>query len=106
MTDPNMPPPERPVAEPTHTTVNVQPERRGGGGGGVVAFLVIGLLVVVAIIAFVLLNGNGNPIEDAADTNVAVDVNLPELPDAPTLPEAPSLPPVEPPSIPGPAPSE
>lgn len=105
MTDPNLPPPERVVVEPTHTTVNVQPERKGGGGG-VVAFLVIGLLVVVAIIAFVLLNGNRNPIEEAADTNVAVDVNLPDLPDAPTLPEAPSLPQVEPPSVPGPAPAE
>lgn len=105
MTDPNTPPPERVIVEPTHTTVNVQPEK-SGGGGGVVAFLVIGLLVVVAIIAFVLLNGEGNPIEDAADTNVAVDVNLPDLPDAPTLPEAPSLPQVEPPSMPGPAPAE
>lgn len=104
MTDPNMPPPERVAAEPTHTTVNVQPQK--SGGGGVAAFLVIGLVVVVAIIAFVLLNGNGNPIEDAADTNVAVDVNLPDLPDVPTLPEAPSLPQVEPPTLPSPAPAE
>jgi hypothetical protein len=103
MTDPNLPPTERVVVEPRHTTVNVQPERRGGGGG-VVAFLVIGLLVVVAIIAFVLLNGSQNPIEKAADTNVAVDVELPDvnLPE-PTMPE---LPQVEPPSVPGPAPAE
>lgn len=100
MTDPNLPPPERVIVEPRHTTVNVQPERRGGGGG-VVAFLVIGLLVVVAIIAFVLLNGSENPVTDAADTNVDVEVNLPDLPEAPKLPEAPSLPPVEPPTVPG-----
>jgi hypothetical protein len=99
MTDPNLPPPERVVAQPTHTTVNVQPEK-SGGGGGVAAFLVIGLVVVVAIIAFVLLNGNGNPIEDAADTNVAVDVNLPDLPEAPSMPQ------VEPPTLPSPAPAE
>jgi hypothetical protein len=100
MTDPNLPPTERVVVEPRHTTVNVQPERRGG----VVAFLVIGLLVVVAIIALVLLNGNQNPIEEAADTNVAVDVNLPDV----NLPEPkmPELPQVEPPSVPGPAPAE
>ena len=99
MTDPNLPPAERVVVEPTHTTVNVQPQK-GGGGGGVVAFLVIGLLVVVAIIAFVLLNGGENPIEDRPDTNVAVDINLPDLPEAPSLPQ------IEPPTLPGPAPTQ
>ncbi|MBU2379770.1 MAG: hypothetical protein KJ824_11455 [Alphaproteobacteria bacterium] len=84
--------------------MNVQPERRGGGGG-VIAFLVGGLLVVVAIIAFVIYNGGANPVTDAADTSVDVDVNLPSLPDAPTLPEAPNLPPVEPPTLPQPGPA-
>jgi hypothetical protein len=97
MTDPNLPP-ERVVVEPErHTTVNVQPERRGGGAG--MAFLVGGLLVVVAIIAFVLFSGGGNPVQDAADTNVAVDVNLPSLPDAPRMPD------IEPPTLPTPAPA-
>lgn len=96
MTDPNRPH-ERVVVEPErHTTVNVQPERRSGGG---MAFLVGGLLVVVAIIAFVLFSGGGNPVQDAADTNVDVDVNLPSLPDAPRMPD------IEPPTLPTPAPA-
>lgn len=81
-----------------HATVNVQPER-GGGGGGFIAFLIGGLVVVVAIIAVVLLSGS-NPVTDAADTRIDVDVNLPRT-------EAPRLPKVEPPTLPtpGPAPS-
>ena len=104
MTDPNAPPPERVIVEPRHTTVNVQAGR--SGGGAVVAFLVIGLLVALAVIAFVLLNRGERLIEDTVDTNVAVDVNLPDLPDAPKLPDTPRLPQVEPPGVPGPAPAE
>ena len=37
------------------------------------------------VIAFVLYSG-GNPVQDAADTNVDVDVNLPSLPEAPRMP--------------------
>lgn len=99
MTDPNAPPERVVVVEPApHTTVNVQPER-SGGGGGFIAFLVGGLVIVLAVIAFVVLSGN-NPVKDAADTNVDVDVNLPKM-------EAPKLPEITPPTLPtpGPAPS-
>lgn len=69
------------------------------------AFIVGGLLVLVAIIGFVVWNGGGASIADkAAETNVDVDVNLPDLPDAPKLPDAPTLPPVEPPTVPSPGP--
>lgn len=96
MTDPNLPP-ERVVVEPErHTTVNVQPEKRGGGG--VIAFLVGGLIVVVAIIAYVVYSG-GVSAPDPAETNVDVDVNLPSLPEAPKMPD------VEPPTLPQPAPA-
>ena len=99
MTDPNMPPERVVVVEPTpQTTVNVQPERSGGGGGAM-AFIIGGLLVVVAIIAFVVWNGGGGAVTDAADTNVDVDVNLPEAPRMPDLPN------VEPPTLPAPGPA-
>lgn len=103
MTDPNLPPERIVVEEPRHTTVNVQPERRGGGAG--LAFVVGGLLVLAAIIAFFVFGNGGTAVKDAADTNVDVDVNLPDLPQAPKLPEAPTLPPVEPPTLPSPGPS-
>lgn len=96
MTDPNTPP-ERVVVvdRQPQTNVNVESPRSGGGGGGFIAFLIGGLVIVVAIIAFVLLNGN-NPVKDAADTNVDVDVNLPKM-------EAPKLPDIEPPTLPSPS---
>lgn len=97
MTDPNQPP-ERVVVvdRQPQTNVNVQPERRGGGGG-FIPFLIGGLVIVVAIIAYVLLSGN-NPVQDAADTDVDIDVNLPKM-------EAPQLPNIEPPTLPQPGPA-
>jgi len=98
MTDPNIPP-ERVVVvdRQPQTNVNVESPRSGGGDGGFIAFLIGGLVVVVAIIAFVLLSGD-NPVKDAADTNVDVDVNLPKM-------EAPKLPEIEPPTLPSPGPA-
>ncbi|WP_253189131.1 hypothetical protein [Brevundimonas sp. LM2] len=97
MTDPNLPP-ERVVVvdRQPQTNVNVQPERRSGGGG-FIPFLIGGLVIVVAIIAYVLLSGN-NPVQEAADTDVDIDVNLPKM-------EAPQLPNIEPPTLPSPAPA-
>ncbi|AQR63447.1 hypothetical protein BZG35_09090 [Brevundimonas sp. LM2] len=60
-------------------------------------FLIGGLVIVVAIIAYVLLSGN-NPVQEAADTDVDIDVNLPKM-------EAPQLPNIEPPTLPSPAPA-
>ena len=97
MTDPNLPPERVVVVDPPRqTTVNVQPERSGGGGA--MALIVGALLVVVAVIAFMVWNGNSNPVDKVADTNVDVDVNLP---DPPKL----DLPNVEPPTLPSPGPA-
>ena len=54
-------------------------------------------MIVLAVVAFVVLSGN-NPVKDAADTNVDVDVNLPKM-------EAPRLPDIEPPTLPSPGPA-
>ncbi|WP_296170223.1 L,D-transpeptidase [uncultured Brevundimonas sp.] len=105
MTDPNVPPPERPEVV-HHTTINNPPERRGGGGSWI-AFLVGGLVVVVAIIAVVIFaNGGASvPTPDSTDVNVDIDLPRPNLPDAPKMPDLPSPPPIEPPSVPDPAPA-
>lgn len=97
MTDPNIPPERVVVVDPPRqTTVNVQPERRGGGG---MALIVGALVVVVAVIAFLVWNGGSNPVDKVADTNVDVDVNLPDPPQMPDLPN------VEPPTLPAPGPA-
>ncbi len=99
MTDPNLPPERVVVVEEARpTTVNIQPERSGGGGGAM-AFIVGGLLVVVAVIAFFVWTGGSNPVDKAADTNVDIDVNLPDAPKMPDLPN------VEPPTLPSPGPA-
>ncbi len=103
MTDPNMPPPERPTDRPAeihHTTVNVAPERSGGGGG---AGLIIGALVVIALIVAAVLFLNNAPTKEAGDTNLDVNIDVPamELPDAPKMPDLP-----DPPELPSPAPTE
>lgn len=98
MTDPNRPtePHERPEVV-HHTTVNAAPERRGGGGG-VLAFIVGGLVVAALVIGFIVYS-NGGFGGQAEDTNVDVDVNLPEVPKMPDLPT------IEPPTVPSPAPA-
>lgn len=97
MTDPNLPPERVVVVDPPRqTTVNVQPERRGGGG---MALIVGALVVVVAVIAFMVWSGGSNPVDKVADTNVDVDVNLPDPPKMPDLPN------VEPPTLPSPGPA-
>lgn len=97
MTDPNIPPERVVVVDPPRqTTVNVQPERRGGGG---MALIVGALVVVVAVIAFMVWNGGSNPVDKVADTNVDVDVNLPDPPKMPDIPN------VEPPTLPSPGPA-
>ena len=103
MTDPNRPidPQDRPEVV-HHTTVNTAPapERRSGGGG-VLAFIVGGLVVAALVIGFIVYS-NGGFGGQAEDTNVDVEVNLPELPAAPEMPELPNI---EPPSVPQPNPS-
>ena len=74
-----------------------------GGGNAGLAFIVGGIVVVLAIVAWFVFAGGALTPETR---DVHVDVNLPDLPDAPTLPEVPRLPQVEPPTVPGPAPSE
>ena len=74
-----------------------------GGGNAGLAFIVGGVVVVLAIVAwFVFAGGALTP----GTKDVNLDVNLPDLPDARTLPETPRLPQVEPPTVPGSAPSE
>lgn len=94
MSDPNRPidPQDRPEVV-HHTTVNTAPapERRSGGGG-VLAFIVGGLVVAALVIGFIVYS-NGGFGGQAEDTNVDVDVNLPELPN------------IEPPSVPQPNPA-
>lgn len=100
MTDPNMVPPERPTERPAdvhHTTVNVAPEKSGGGGG---AGLIIGALVVIALIIAAVLFLNNAPSQEAGDTNLDVNIDvptpsMPDLPDAPTMPDMPSPAPVQ-----------
>lgn len=103
MTDPNRPidPQERPEVV-HHTTINAapSPERRSGGGGAL-AFIVGGLVVAALVIGFIVFS-NGGFGGEAKDTNVDVDVNLPELPEAPKMPELPNI---EPPSVPQPNPA-
>ena len=103
MTDPNRPidPQDRPEVV-HHTTVNTAPapERRSGGGG-VMAFIVGGLVVAALVIGFIVFS-NGGFGGEAKDTNVDVDVNLPELPETPKMPELPNI---EPPSVPQPNPA-
>lgn len=95
MTDPNIPPSERP--EVVHnTTINNPPSRSGGGSW--IGLLLGGLVIVVLIIAFVVFSRGGM---DAKDTNVDVDVDLPKM-EAPKMPD---LPEVEPPTLPQPAPA-
>lgn len=94
MTDPNMIPPERP-AEVHQTTVNVAPERSGGGGAG----LIIGALVVIALIIAAVLFLNNAPSQEAGDTNLDVNIDVP-TPSVPDLPEAPKMP-----ELPSPAPA-
>lgn len=102
MTDPNVPPPERPVVH--HTTVNTPAPR--SGGAGFIGFLVGGLVVVVIIIGVVLLTrGGGVETPNGTDVEINVDVPRPTLPDAPRLPDLPAPPPVEPPSVPNPQPA-
>lgn len=104
MTDPNLPPPERPVDRPAevhHTTVNVAPERSSGGGGG--AGLIIGALVVIALIVAAVLFLNNAPTKDGGDTNLDVDIDVP-APSLPELPDAPKMPDL--PEVPSPAPAE
>ena len=74
-----------------------------GGGNAGLAFIVGGIVVVLAIVAWFVFAGAALTPETR---DVHVDVNLPDLPDAPTLPEVPRLPQVEPPTVPGRAPSE
>jgi hypothetical protein len=71
------------------------PSGGGRSGGAGLAFVVGGLLVAVAVIAWFVFARGMTPPEPA---RVEVDVNLPKM-------EAPKLPPVEPPTVPGPAPS-
>lgn len=97
MTDPNLPPERVVVVDPPRqTTVNVQPERRGGGG---MALIVGALVVVLAVIAFMVWSGGSNPVDKVGDTNVDVDVNLPDPPKMPDLPN------IEPPTLPSPGPA-
>lgn len=101
MTDPNIPPSDRP--EVVHnTTINNPPPSGGGGGGGGswIGFLVGGLLLVVVIIAFVVFSRGGLS-ADGKDTNVDVDVDLPAM-EAPKMPDLPNI---EPPTVPSPAPA-
>lgn len=102
MTDPNRPtdPQERPEVVHHHTTVNTAPERRSGGGGAM-AFIVGGLVVAALVIGFIVFS-NGGFGGEAKDTNVDVDVNLPELPEAPKMPDMPNI---EPPTVPQPNPA-
>ena len=93
MTDPNIPPPERPLERPidqSHTTINVAPERRGGAGSGL-AFVIGGLVVLVAVIAAVLYF-RGAPASIPEPRDINVDIDVPSLPEAPRLPDAPSVP--------------
>ena len=103
MTDPNRPidPQERPEVV-HHTTINAAPapERRSGGGGAL-AFIVGGLVVAALVIGFIVFS-NGGFGGEAKDTNVDVDVNLPELPEAHKMPDLPNI---EPPSVPQPNPA-
>lgn len=103
MTDPNRPidPQDRPEVV-HHTTINAAPapERRSGGGGAL-AFIVGGLVVAALVIGFIVFS-NGGFGGEAKDTNVDVDVNLPELPETPKMPELPNI---EPPSVPQPNPA-
>jgi hypothetical protein len=106
MTDPNLPP-ERPSDRPEvvhHTTINNPSPERSGGGGSAMAFIIGGLVVVAIIIAFVVFSQGGGGLPDAKDTNVDIDVDLPQptLPDPPKMPDLPN---VEPPSVPSPAPA-
>ena len=70
------------------------------------AFIVGGLLVVVAIIAFVVWQNGGVSAPKADETNVDVNIDLPQpkLPDLPQ-PELPDMPNVEPPTVPSPSPA-
>ncbi|MFA4892278.1 hypothetical protein [Brevundimonas sp.] len=99
MTDPNVTPPVEPTprTEVHHTTINNPAPARSGGGW--IGFLVGGLVVVVLIIAFVVFSNGG--MSPGKDTNV--DINV-DLPDAPKMPDLPDVPAVEPPSVPGPEP--
>ncbi len=105
MTDPNLPPTDRPVERPAepvhHTTVNVASEPKSGGGGSGIAFIVGGLLVLVAIIAVVMFM-RGSPVDTPAETNLDVDIDVP-APQMPDLPDAPKMPDM--PEIPAPAPA-
>lgn len=94
MTDPhNNIPRETPT---THTTINVEPERRRSGGGAGMAFIIGGLLVAVLVIGyFVFVRGGA---VEAPSRDVDIDVNLPKM-------EAPKLPPIETPTVPTPSPA-
>lgn len=100
MTDPNIPPSDRPVEPVHHTTINNNaPAERSRGG--FLPLLVIGLLVVLAVVAWLLFS-NGAMGDRDTDVDVNIDVPAPSLPDAPKMPD---LPQIEPPSLPTPSPA-
>lgn len=101
MTDPNMPPPERPAEPVHHTTINNNAPA-DSGGGGFIPFLVIGLIVVLAIVAWFLFSNGSMP---GGDTDVDVNIEAPKLPDMPRAPDLPDVAPVQPPAVPAPAPA-
>lgn len=101
MTDPNIPPSERP--EVVHnTTINNPSSGSGSGSGGSswIGFLVGGLLLVVVVIGFIVFSRGGMSM-DGKDTNVDVDVDLPAM-EAPKMPDLPNM---EPPTLPSPGPA-
>lgn len=98
MTDPNIPPSDRP--EVVHNTTINNPPAGKGGGSSWIGFLVGGLLLVVVIIAFVVFSRGGMSV-DGKDTNVDVNVDLPAM-EAPKMPDLPNI---EPPTLPSPAPA-
>ena len=92
MTDPNNDRPE--VVH--HTTINNPPARSGGGAMG---FIIGAVIVVLSIVAYVVWSG-GARVPDAADTNVDVKIDVPQV----QPPKMPDLPAVEPPTVPTPTP--
>jgi hypothetical protein len=102
MTDPSLPPRDRPEVV-HHSTIN-NPAPARSGGNGWIAFLVGGLVVVAIIIAVVMYSNRGGvvPTPDAGDVNVDVSLPRPDLPDPPKMPDLPN---VEPPTVSQPAPA-
>ena len=97
MTDPDIPPTDRPDVV-HHTTINHPPRSDGGSWMGL---LVGGLVVVVIIIAVVVFSNRGaNEAPDGTDVSVDIDLRRPALPDAPKMPDLPDVPSVNPPVMP------